>query len=160
MVIEHRVGIRAEHVDRVLVLDAQGGISFDGPPALVLEQAREQLIAGGVWVPGYLPYPPRQEQGADASPGPGGLARVCSLRPVTSAFPPATYRRQRKERSRAIAAGQVPSLDLPAVAQGINLTLAAGEHLALLGPDGSGKSTLALTLAGLLYPAGGQVFRP
>src|SRR5699024_599369 len=70
--IGHRVGIWAEHVDRVLVLDAQGGISFDGPPAQVLEQARDQLIAGGVWVPGYVPHPPRAGQtGADVRPGQG-----------------------------------------------------------------------------------------
>ncbi|WHS50129.1 ABC transporter ATP-binding protein [Rothia sp. SD9660Na] len=164
LVIEHRVGIWAEYVDRILVLDAQGGISHDGPPQQVLDQAREQLIAGGVWVPGYLPHPPRQEQTlaspprADASPGPGRDRRSLLLEArdlsITRQLP---TRRQRKERSRAIAAGQVPSLDLRAVAQGINLTLAAGEHLALLGLNGAGKSTLALTLAGLLYPAGGQV---
>lgn len=158
LVIEHRVGIWAEHVDRILVLDAQGGISHDGPPQQVLDQARDQLIAGGVWVPGYLPHPPRQDQGVDASPGPGGARKSLLLEArdlsITRQLP---TRRQRKERSRAIAAGQVPSLDLPAVAQGIDLTLAAGEHLALLGPNGAGKSTLALTLAGLLYPAGGQV---
>lgn len=159
VVIEHRVGIWAEHVDRVLVLDAQGGISFDGPPALVLEQARDQLIAGGVWVPGYLPHPPRQDQGVDASPGPGGARKSLLLEArdlsITRQLP---TRRQRKERSRAIAAGQVPTLDLPTLASGINLTLSSGEHLALLGPNGAGKSTLALTLAGLIYPAAGQVY--
>ncbi|MGH1978499.1 ABC transporter ATP-binding protein [Rothia sp. L_38] len=160
VVIEHRVGIWAEHVDRVLVLDAQGGISFDGPPAQVLEQARDQLIAGGVWAPGYVPHPPRARKvGADVRPGQGTdepspllEAREVAL---TRQLP---TRHQRKERSRAIAAGQVPTLDLPTLASGINLTLSSGEHLALLGPNGAGKSTLALTLAGLIYPAAGQVY--
>ncbi|WP_237187182.1 ABC transporter ATP-binding protein [Rothia nasimurium] len=157
LVIEHRVGIWAEHVDRILVLDAQGGISHDGPPQQVLDQAREQLIAGGVWVPGYLPHPPRQEQGADARPGNARKSLLLEARDlsVTRQLP---TRRQRKERSRAIAAGQVPTLDLPTLASGINLTLSSGEHLALLGPNGAGKSTLALTLAGLIYPAAGQVY--
>ncbi len=37
---------------------------------------------------------------------------------------------------------------------GINLRVAAGERLALLGPNGCGKSTLEKVLAGLIYPVG------
>ncbi|MDY6051305.1 MAG: ATP-binding cassette domain-containing protein [Rothia sp. (in: high G+C Gram-positive bacteria)] len=160
VVIEHRVGIWAEHVDRVLVLNAQGGISYDGPAQQVLTQAREQLIAGGVWVPGYVPHPPRAAQtGEDVRPGQvaGGHTPLLEARDlaITRELP---TRRQRKQRARALAAGQVPTLDLPTVANGINLTLHAGEHLALLGSNGAGKTTLALTLAGLIYPAAGQVY--
>lgn len=37
---------------------------------------------------------------------------------------------------------------------GVNLTVAAGERLVLLGPNGCGKSTLQKVLAGLIFPAG------
>ena len=57
IVVEHRVGVWAQHMDRVIVLGADGGITHDGAPETVLAQARETLIANGVWVPGYVPEP-------------------------------------------------------------------------------------------------------
>ncbi len=44
-----------------------------------------------------------------------------------------------------------------AVLRGVTLSLAAGEAVALVGPNASGKSTLLRTLAGLLRPAQGVV---
>jgi putative ABC transport system ATP-binding protein len=41
--------------------------------------------------------------------------------------------------------------------RGVNLTLNAGEMIALVGPSGSGKSTLMMCLAGLDEPDGGKV---
>lgn len=43
------------------------------------------------------------------------------------------------------------------VVENLDLDLADGEHLAVVGPSGGGKSTLTLLLAGLLRPATGEV---
>ncbi|WP_215523446.1 thiol reductant ABC exporter subunit CydC [Varibaculum prostatecancerukia] len=45
----------------------------------------------------------------------------------------------------------------PVVADGINLRLAPGDHLAIVGQSGIGKTTLLYTLSGLLKPVSGSV---
>ena len=43
------------------------------------------------------------------------------------------------------------------VGSGLNVALATGEVLALLGPNGGGKTTLLKTLLGLIRPKAGEV---
>lgn len=45
----------------------------------------------------------------------------------------------------------------PIVAQGINVSVAPGDRLGIVGPSGVGKTTLLLTLAGMLPPRAGTV---
>ncbi|GAA1125277.1 ATP-binding cassette domain-containing protein [Arthrobacter flavus] len=129
VVVEHRVAVWADVVDRVVVLAADGGILADGPPDTVLTNAstRARLAAAGVWIPGHQPPVPTQ------LPSPGEELLTSSGLSVA-----------RAKRG-------------PAVLDGVDVTLNAGSSLGIVGPNGGGKSTLALTLAGLLPVRGGQV---
>jgi energy-coupling factor transport system ATP-binding protein len=128
VVIEHRVAVWQNLVNRVVVLDPHGGILADGHPDDVLAREGESLARSGVWVPGHPPRHPKRHQ-------PAG--------------PPQTL-------LRAEDLGIARVKNRP-IAQSLTMTVAAGQATAITGPNGSGKSTLALTLAGLLPPAAGAV---
>lgn len=130
IVIEHRVAIWQNLVNRVIVLDQAGGVMADGRPDEVLASQTERLSAAGVWVPGR---------------GHGMPTRLSAARAETG---------DRLLRADALAVARTRNL---VVARDIDLTVPAGAALAVTGPNGSGKSTLALTLAGLLKPAGGRL---
>ncbi|HEY6800609.1 MAG TPA: ATP-binding cassette domain-containing protein [Agromyces sp.] len=129
VVVEHRVDVWVDLVDRVIVLDAEGKLIADGAPSNVLERNRDTLLAAGVWVPGVQ---------IPAEVGSASGAR--STGPVLLGERLAIGRR----------AGAV-------VLSGIEVELPEGCSTVLSGPNGTGKSTLALTLGGLLTPLDGRV---
>ena len=133
VVVEHRVEIWADIVDRVVVLEPGGGVMADGAPDVVLTGARQRLIEAGVWVPAHVPALPGRR-------GPG------SGEPLLAAQALAVSRHPRGRRR------QPP----PAVV-GVDAVLGAGRALNVTGPNGSGKSALALTMAGLLPAVAGRV---
>ena len=128
LVVEHRVGEWLPLVDRVVVLEAGGGVVADGPPRTVFAEHGNSLAEAGVWIPDQPP-----------------AAAPRGLRPPTETLviaEEAAYRYPGEARD-AVAAASV--------------SLRSSEAVALVGPTGSGKSTLALLLAGLLAPARGSV---
>ncbi len=128
LLVEHRVDEAVSLVDRVVVLEAGGGVIADGPPGAVFREHGASLADAGVWVPDQPPAaPPRRER-------PGSAALVLADR--------ATFR--------------YPGTLIDAVA-GVDLQVRSAEAVAIVGPNGSGKSTLALMLAGLLAPRIGSV---
>ena len=60
IVIEHRVAVWRDLVDRVIVLDAAGGVMADGRPHDVLASQGRRLADAGVWVPEFPPARPRR----------------------------------------------------------------------------------------------------
>jgi energy-coupling factor transport system ATP-binding protein len=127
VLVEHRVAASLPLVDRVVVIEAGGGVVADGAPKDVFTRYGARLAELGVWVPGPPPTPPARRTLFGAE-----LARA---EDVGFRYPGAT----------AWALG------------GVDASVRAGEALAVTGPNGSGKSTLALLVAGLLRPARGRV---
>jgi energy-coupling factor transport system ATP-binding protein len=131
LLVEHRVAEAADLVDRLIVLEAGGGVAADGPPAEVFASRGDELAAAGIWVPNHpLPMPPR---GRRSEPEVALIAEGVGYR-----FP--------GETSQAVGP--------------VDLALRSSEALAVVGPNGSGKSTLALLLGGLLRPTAGSVIDP
>jgi energy-coupling factor transporter ATP-binding protein EcfA2 len=131
LLVEHRVAESVDLVDRLIVLEAGGGVIADGPPAEVFAARGDELAAAGIWVPDHpLPFPP--------------------LRP----------RREPEVVLTADQVGyRFPGEGSPAV-RPIDLAVRSSEALAIIGPNGSGKTTLALLLGGLLRPTAGTVMGP
>ena len=82
LMVEHRLSDWVDAVDRLVVLDASGLVSADGPVATTLVRYGETLAAQGVWVPGAddptplqvsrelcAPTLPRSERGPGGWPG-------------------------------------------------------------------------------------------
>ena len=161
VVVEHRVGVWKDLVDRIVVLQpgsaTDSAVLLDGPPDQVLAQARDMLVAAGVWVPGYVPA----TRTRTAAAGAGGAAGARGPAGAPGAVPAAgnlllaaedlavSRERPRRRGFKAIPPAPVQS--------GVTAQVRAGQALTITGPNGSGKSTFALTLAGLLQPVAGRV---
>ena len=127
VLIEHHVDLAWPLADIVLALDRDGSVIDVGPPADVLARSRKRMAVAGTWLPGEGPRPSRP-----LGPTPG--------EPVVMAS--------------GVGFGYERS---GPVLTGVDVTVRAGERLALTGPNGSGKSTLGRLLVGLLRPDHGTV---
>lgn len=146
IVVEHRVAVWRDLVDRVVVLDAAGGVLADGPTDEVLADTAGELRRAGVWLPDE-PAPTAQA----VSPG----APLLDARALAVGRGPAFARRRRTGRDRDRR--DVESRLERALPFRTDLGIAEGSALAVTGRSGTGKSTLALTLAGLLAPLSGEL---
>jgi len=128
ILVEHRVDESLPLVDRVVVIEAGGGVMVDGAPHEVFREQGARLADAGVWVPDHPPAaPPR------------------GSRPPSETLIIAEH-----------AAFRYPGMAVDAVAN-VDLSVRSSEALAITGPNGSGKSTLGLLLAGLIAPRVGRV---
>jgi energy-coupling factor transport system ATP-binding protein len=162
LLAEHRLERCLAAADRVVAMDS-GRIGFDGDPRGFLEWAQEadpalETPAARLFTLAGLEPLPTGVRDARAILGrvSQGWGDLRSPKLVDAGAPPprrdppaATVRNLWVELERDEA--------IHDVLRGIDLRVARGERIALMGRNGAGKSTLLRTLAGILEPVRGRV---
>ena len=170
---EHRLERCLAHADRVIVLDG-GAVVCDAPPSAMLAWSAQhapalQTPAARLFVRAGLRPAPAGVTEARATLRAHGLIGERSGPPAASAAMPAARERRglagllpRRRDSGSPAALSCHGLwhephGARAILRGIDLRVAPGERVALMGRNGAGKSTLLRHLGGLQQPTRGRV---
>ena len=158
LVIEHRLDELLSFMDRVAVLDEQGGLALCGAPREVFVDGMAVLDRLGVWVPQLRRL--AALLGSDALPFDAAEAAAVIVERWPAGTHPAAIAAPRGPAQVAVSrvSYRYPGASRAAI-DDVSLAAAAGELLAIVGPNGAGKSTLGLLLAGALDPQDGTVTR-
>jgi len=165
VLIEHKLDELMHLVDRVVVLNPEGGILADGEPRQIFDRRGEELRKLGVWMPQVcLLAHALRKRGVELAAFPITLGEaVKALRPWIAALPktgvsntPAKIKTSKEPvfevRDLSFAYGNMPAL------KNVSLRVDQGDFLAIVGANGAGKTTLAKHLIRILKPAQGNVY--
>ena len=166
VLVEHNLDAAVDVVDRVVVLDAAGRVVADGPVDEVLRTRAEELAGLGVWLPvSTLAGMRLREAGVpiDALPlTPSELA--AALESVAVLPAPLEMVPEPVDGARTSPAITVRGCSVrrggrrgPVVVDGVDLDVASGDFLAIVGTNGAGKTTLVQAIAGVIPAPRGSV---
>ena len=140
VLIEHLVEDAWPLADVILALGRDGRPIDVGPPADVAARSAARMRDEGIWLPAAVERHLEGRTAAHAAAARSPLPSISSGPPVVTA-----------------TGLRFAFDDGPPAVDDVELSVSAGERIALVGSNGSGKSTLALLLVGLLRPDGGTV---
>ncbi|KRE22937.1 ABC transporter ATP-binding protein [Agromyces sp. Soil535] len=164
VLIEHNLDAAVDIVDRVLVLDAAGRLVIDGPVRDVLRGRAGELLELGVWLPvSTLAAMRLRAAGVPIDPLPLTPAELAAALEAIETLPaPAPD-------PASVPAASAPAVTVrgcsvrrggrrgPVVVNEVDLDVASGDFLAVIGTNGAGKTTLLQAIAGVLPAPQGTV---
>ncbi|MDF2573562.1 MAG: transporter ATP-binding protein [Agromyces sp.] len=166
VLVEHNLDAAVDVVDRVVVLDAAGRVVADGPVDEVLRTRAEELAGLGVWLPvSTLAGMRLREAGVpiDALPlTPSELAAALesvAVLPAPLEMVPGPVDGARTSPAITVRGCSVRRGGRrgPVVVDGVDLDVASGDFLAIVGTNGAGKTTLVQAIAGVIPAPRGTV---
>ncbi|MFF2371528.1 ABC transporter ATP-binding protein [Agromyces sp. NPDC058110] len=174
VLVEHNLDAAVDIVDRVVVLDAAGRLVIDGPAREVLQTRAEQLLDLGVWLPvSTLAALRLRDAGVVLDPLPLSPAELAAALDAVGVLPSPLVGSGGYAGSGVGADGEpaasAPAITVrdcsvrrggrrgPVVVDGVDLDVASGDFLAIVGTNGAGKTTLLQAIAGVIASPRGSV---
>lgn len=181
VLVEHNLDAAVDLVDRVVVLDHDGRVRADGPTGEVLRSRADELAALGVWLPvSTLAAMRLRDAGVAIDPLPLTPSELANALDAIEALPAPVVARPVDESTASVpgrlegppastGSASRPAVTVrdcsvrrggrrgPVVVDGVDLDVASGDFLAIVGTNGAGKTTLLQAIAGVIPAAPGTV---
>lgn len=165
VLVEHNLDAAVDIVDRVVVLDAAGRMVADGPVDDVLRDRAEELVALGVWLPvSTLAGMRLRSAGVPIGALPLTPSELAATLEAVEVLPAPVAESARDESAAPSLAITVRDCSVrrggrrgPVVVDGVDLDVASGDFLAIVGTNGAGKTTLVQAIAGVIPAPRGTV---
>ncbi|WP_411558809.1 ATP-binding cassette domain-containing protein [Plantibacter sp. MPB07] len=165
LLVEHNLDAAIDLVDRVVVLDRDGRLAFDGPTRDVLLGHLDELLAMGVWLPVATLAALRLREGGVLLPDlpltPADLTAALDATalpaPPPVAIAPAITGRSVAVRVDRLSVERGRGRRRTPILREVSLEVGTGDFLAVIGTNGAGKTTLLQAIAGVVRPPRGRI---